>query len=88
MKIDELIKQGIVKELMRNLHVPTKYQDDLEQEVYLILLERDYLSKLKDDEVKYFLVAVLKHQFYSKTSPFYFKYKRYNELASDLKDEY
>ena len=73
-------------------YVSDNYIDDFTQEIYTIILEmksekiKDIIDKKYD---KYFIVKLIKNQWFSSTSSFYYKYKKnkfeeYNE--NDIKD--
>lgn len=77
-----IAKQKIVEELVNNIGVPALYKQDLIQEVYLILLEYDSqtLQELIDkNQIKFFISRICTNTWYSKTSPFYKKYKKFNQ---------
>lgn len=82
----ELYKEHTVKDLIRNMQVAEQDADDLEQEIYTILLEYDsnkIIEMYKNKQLKYFIVGVIQRQYNSKTSPFYKKYKKYYTLVDD-----
>lgn len=78
--IEQIAKDKLVEEIATNLKVDTDYFDDLVQEIYLILLTYDQ-EKIEGmaerGELKYFITKLITNQFYSKTSPFYKNYKKY-----------
>lgn len=78
--LTEIYEQGTIKDIMRNMSVSENDADDLEQEIYLILLEYDtskIIEMYEKKQLKYFIVGVISRQYHSKTSPFYKKYKKY-----------
>lgn len=78
--IQEICEQGIIKEIIENMRVSKLDADDLEQEIFMILLEYDkdrIIEMYEKKQLKYFIVGVIQRQYNSKTSPFYKKYKRY-----------
>lgn len=82
----ELYKERIVKNIIRNMQVAEQDADDLEQEIYTILLEYDsnkIIEMYKNKQLKYFIVGVIQRQYNSKTSPFYKKYKKYYTLVDE-----
>ena len=85
--IADIAKEGTLREIIRNVG-GTKDEDlrDLEQDIYLELLRKDValLNTLREKgELKYYLAKIVKNQIYSKTSPYYHKYKKQNEKKDD-----
>ena len=82
----ELYKESTVKNIIRNMQVAEQDVDDLEQEIYTILLEYDsnkIIEMYKNNQLKFFIVGVVQRQYHSKTSPYYKKYKKYYTLVDD-----
>ena len=55
----------------------------MKQELAIILLEynQDKLKEMYEKkQIKFFLVRVIQFQYFSKTSPFYKKYKKYYQF--------
>ena len=69
--------------------------NEMQQEAYqaiaMIILEYDR-QKIEDmwnrNELKYFIIRIIKNTLYSKTSPFYKKIKHFNDITSELSDDY
>lgn len=81
--ITELYEQNVIKDIIVNFKVDEFDRDDLEQEVYQILLEYDskkIIDMYRNKQLKYFLVGIIQRQYHSKTSPFYKKYKKYYSM--------
>lgn len=81
--IIELYEQETVKDIINNFKVEDIDKDDLEQEIYCILLEYDstkIIEMYKKKQLKFFIVGIIQRQYHSKTSPFYKKYKKYYSL--------
>lgn len=80
--INRIISSGVVEEVIDNIGVKELYRDDLIQETYLILLEYDQ-NRLKEIEEKgdmrWFITRIITNQINSKTSRFYYKYKKFNK---------
>ena len=60
--------------------------DDLEQEIYMILLEYNknkIIELYNNNQLKYFIVGIIQRQYNSKTSPFYKKYKKYYSIVDE-----
>jgi hydroxymethylpyrimidine pyrophosphatase-like HAD family hydrolase len=67
----------------------TKHHDlskDLLHEVILQLYDRDeiILKSYDDNSIRYYITAILRTNFYSKTSPFYYKVRREHTMYVDL----
>lgn len=80
--IEALAKEKTVETLCTNMGVEPAYIDDLVQEIYLILLEynEDKLIKMYErKQLKFFIVRIIMNQYFSKNSPFYKKYKIYDQ---------
>jgi hypothetical protein len=82
----ELYEKNTIKDIIRNLQVDEQDAEDLEQEIYMILLEYDndkIIDMYNNKQLKYFIVGVIQRQYYSKTSPYYKKYKKYYSLVDE-----
>lgn len=80
--VKELATNKVVEELCCNMGVEQAYLDDLVQEIYLILLEYDEGKMIKMYErkqLKFFIVRIISNQYFSKNSPFYKKYKLFDQ---------
>lgn len=76
----EIYEKKIVRNILENMRVSSNDIDDLEQEIYMILLDynKDKIIEMwKKKQLNYFCVGVIQRQYNSKTSPFYKKYKKY-----------
>lgn len=58
--------------------------EDLSQDIYLQLLEDEKLDDLTLDELKAYVVQTIKFSLFSKTSKFYYKYKKPNKNLVDI----
>lgn len=84
--ITDLYENRTVRDIIRNMQVAEQDADDLEQEIYTILLEYDsdkIIEMYSKKQLKFFLVGVIQRQYFSKTSPFYKKYKKYYTLVDE-----
>ena len=74
------------------MRVETDYFDDLCQEVYFILITGYTEEKLQEaidkKQINFIITSIMKNQWYSKTSPFYRKYKKYKLKSSPLDNKY
>lgn len=82
--IAELCTNGMIREMIENMRVSPIDMDDLEQEIYMILLEYDknkIVELYNKKQLRFFIVGIIQRQYNSKTSPFYKKYKKYYTLV-------
>ena len=81
-----------VETIAHNMRVDRDYFNDLCQEVYYILLTGYTEEKLQEaidkKQINFIVTCILKNQWYSKTSPFFRKYKKYTMSASPLESKY
>lgn len=76
----EVYEKKIIRNILENMRVSSTDIDDLEQEVYMILLDYDkdkIIEMYNKKQLNYFCVGIIRRQYNSKTSPFYKKYKKY-----------
>ena len=90
--LEQIGNDKLVETIARNMRVTSDYFDDLCQEVYFILLTGYTEEKLQEaidkKQINFIVTCILKNQWYSKTSPFYRKYKKYTMSASPLDSKY
>lgn len=91
-EINKIAKNHVVEDIIRNI-AKSKEEDlvDLAQDIYLQLLEmsEDKFKILQcGNQLKYYLVGLIKNQIFSCTSPYYYKYKRFKheEIDEDTLD--
>lgn len=87
--IDELYRSGIVGEIIHNISwtISNTNEDDLTQDVFLHLCELPEYKVVKlynEAKLKYFVTKMLLNQLNSKTSSYYYKYRRPSLLSSEL----
>lgn len=87
MGIVELIaNERRVEGIIDNINNIVRNRDDLVQEIYMVLLNYDEekLQYLYDNnQLNFFLVRIIKNQYFSSTSPFHKKYRRYYDFIND-----
>lgn len=84
--LNKIANERLVEEICKNLGVSPKYMDDLTQEIYLILLEynQEKLQSIYDKgQFNFFLTRIIKNQYFSNTSPFFKKYRKYYDMVDD-----
>lgn len=88
--LEHIGKMRLVEEISRNMRVETDYIEDLCQEVYFILLTGYTDEKLQEvvdnNQINYIITKILKNLWFSKTSPFYRQYKKYNLNKTKIED--
>jgi hypothetical protein len=87
--INQLAIERKVEELISNITKapPTEGEEDLAQDIYLALLEKNdrLIEQLyKDNQLIYFITRMLINNLRSKTSPYYYKYKRYENNKTNF----
>lgn len=81
--IAEIYSGGMLDELLKNMGIKENDFEDLKQELSIILLEYDeekIITMYEKKQLKFFLVKVIQFQYFSATSPFYKKYKKYYQF--------
>lgn len=90
--LEQIGNDKLVETIARNMRVDTDYFDDLCQEVYFILITGYTEEKLQEaidkKQINFIITSIMKNQWYSKTSPFYRKYKKYKLKSSPLDNKY
>jgi hypothetical protein len=77
--VKTLFEQHKVEEIIGNI-TKSPPDEDLVQDIYLTLLEKDQdlLKELADKkQLIFYLTKIITNNIRSKTSPYYYKYKRY-----------
>lgn len=84
--IEKIAKEKMIEDMIENLGVKALYKDDLLQETFIILLtyDEEKIQALYDrGELRYFISKLLTNQINSKTSRFYYKYRKYYSKKDD-----
>lgn len=86
--VERLAKEKKVEKFIQNTAKTSAPElDDLAQDIYLILLDMDEgkLIQLFDNKQLDFWVArIILNQYFSNTSPFYTKYKKFSHLSDQI----
>ena len=89
--IDELSRTNTVEKIIYKLLPTSKNQfdcpDDLIQDIYLLLLEKDdtlIIDLHNKGELGYYLLKIARNQLLSKNSPYYTKYIKLKANSDDL----
>lgn len=84
--VDKLARNRVVEDMIKNMNI-NEYPDDLAQEIYLILLEYDK-DKIEDiynkNQINFFISRIITNQAFSKNSPFYLNYKKWDFNKEEL----
>ena len=84
--VDKLARNRVVEDMIKNMNI-NDYSDDLAQEIYLILLEYDK-EKIEEmynkNQINFFISRIITNQAFSKNSPFYLNYKKWDLNKEDL----
>ena len=87
--ITTIYNSGMIGEIIHNISwsISSVNEDDLTQDILLHLCElpEEKVVKLYNDaKIKYFVAKMLLNQLNSKTSSYYYKYRRPSLLSSEL----
>lgn len=89
--IDELSKNATVEKIVNKLVSSSKnrfdFPDDLIQDIYVLLLEKDedlIVNLYNKGELGFYLLKVAKNQLLSKNSPYYTKYIKFRANSDEL----
>lgn len=85
-KLEQIEREGIINDLCKNIRVLPQYVDDLRQEIYLSLAEDVKVEDMDMMTLKFYLVKIIKNQWFSNTSTLYRRYRR--SLAYEPIPEY
>lgn len=90
--VEQIAKQKIVEEIVYNIAKDTTDEDlhDLVQDVFMTLLEKDedWLDGIYDrGQIRYLISRIVTNNINSKTSRFYYNYKK-NKLKQISLDDY
>ena len=84
--VEKLARNRVVEDMIKNMNI-NDYPDDLAQEIYLILLEYDK-EKIEDiynkNQINFFISRIITNQAFSKNSPFYLNYKKWDLNKEEL----
>lgn len=84
--VGRIAEEKRVEKIVDNINNIVRNKEDLIQEIYMVLLEYDEekLRTLYDNnQLNFFLVRIIKNQYFSKTSPFHRKYRKYYDIIND-----
>lgn len=86
--VEKLAKEKKVEKFIQNTAKTSCPElDDLAQDIYAILLdmEEDKITQLYDNQqLDYWIARIILNQYYSNTSPFFTKYKKFQHLSEQI----
>ena len=83
----ENLVERIVNKLLSSSRNPFDCPEDLIQDVYLLLLQKDddlIVNLYNKDEIGYYILKVVRNQLLSVNSPYYQKYIRFQSHNDDI----
>ena len=83
----EHLVERIVNKLLSSSKNPFDCPEDLIQEIYLLLLQKDddlIVNLYNKDEIGFYLLKIARNQLLSKNSPYYQKYIRFQSNSDDI----
>lgn len=89
--IEQLAKDKIVEGIIDNINNKDPDLEDLKQDIYVELLLKDdqLIEQLyEDNKLRYFITKMVTNNIKSKTSPYYYQYKKSREKLDYYGDIY
>ena len=83
----EHLVDRIVTKLLSSSKNPFDCPEDLIQDVYLLLLQKDdnlIVNLYNKDEIGFYLLKIVRNQLLSKNSPYYTKYIKFRSQSDDI----
>ena len=83
---DHLVEK-IVNKLLSSSKNPFDCPEDLIQEIYLLLLQKNddlIVNLYNKDEIGFYLLKIARNQLLSKNSPYYTKYIKFKAQSDDI----
>lgn len=91
--VEKLYKDGtvdrIIYKLLSSSKNPFDCPEDLIQDIYLLLLQKDddlIVNLYNKGELGYYLLKITRNQLLSKNSPYYTKYIRFKSQSDDISE--
>ena len=85
----EHLVERIVNKLLSSSKNPFDCPEDLIQDVYLLLLEKDdklIIDLYNKGELGFYLLRIAKNQLLSANSPYYYKYIKFRAQSDDISE--
>ena len=83
----EHLVERIVNKLLSSSKNPFDCSEDLIQDIYLLLLQKDddlIVNLYNKDEIGFYLLKIARNQLLSKNSPYYTKYIKFKAQSDDI----
>ena len=83
----EHLAERIVNKLLSSSKNPFDCPEDLIQEIYLLLLQKDddlIVNLYNNGEIGFYILRISRNQLLSKNSPYYTKYIKFRAKSDDL----
>ena len=83
----EHLVERIVNKLLSSSKNPFDCPEDLIQDIYLLLLQKNddlIVNLYNKDEIGFYLLKIARNQLLSKNSPYYQKYIRFQSNSDDI----
>lgn len=89
--VEKLYKDGtvdrIIYKLLSSSKNPFDCPEDLIQDIYLLLLQKDddlIVNLYNKDEIGFYLLKIARNQLLSKNSPYYTKYIKFRAYSDEI----
>lgn len=83
----EHLVERIVNKLLSSSKNPFDCPEDLIQDIYLLLLQKDddlIVNLYNKDEIGFYLLKIARNQLLSKNSPYYTKYIKFRAYSDEI----
>lgn len=87
--IEEIAREGFIENSLKKFS-NSPYIDDLAQDLYIELLMKDdnvIIGLYNRNELKYYIIKMIKINIISKTSPFFTKYEKFRKITNDIDEQ-
>lgn len=86
--VEHLAKDKVVEHLLSKYTSMTKpYMNDLVQDIYIELLTKPewlLMHLTENEEIEYYIRRIIKNQLFSKTSRYYYNYKKFLDKTDEI----
>ena len=85
----EHLVEKIVNKLLSSSKNPFDCPEDLIQDIYLLLLQKDddlIVNLYNKDEIGFYLLKIAKNQLLSANSPYFYKYIKFRVQSDDISE--
>lgn len=89
--VEQLAKDKLVEHLVSKYAPLSKpYIKDLAQDIYIELLNKPewlLMHLIENEEIEYYIRRIIKNQLFSKTSRYYYNYKKFLEKTDEITEK-